>query len=89
MWWHTKLIIELYQFFKDIIMSNFVREHLYSSVITFVSTFLLTLGTSFSGVTSGSISTDAILALIVSAARVAGKVVLEALVPPKTFGISR
>lgn len=68
-------------------MNDYLKSHLYSASITFISIFLLTLGTSLAGFTSGDLKTDAIVSLIVAAARTAGKAVLEALVPPASVGV--
>lgn len=70
-------------------MSSYIKNHIYSSAITFVSIFLMTLSTSVSGLSLGSISTSVIVALLAAAVRTAGKVVIEGLVPPEKFGISR
>lgn len=70
-------------------MPNFVKEHLYSASVTFISTFLLTLGASLGGITTGDISKDAIISLLVAAVRAAGKVVIESLVPPSSVGVNK
>ncbi len=58
-------------------MNDTIKAHLFSFGVTFVSTFLLTFGASLQGFTNGNLTMDIIISLVVSAARTAGKLVLE------------
>lgn len=70
-------------------MNDYVKEHIYSAIITFVGTFCTTLGTSVTGLTSGDINTDLIFALIVTAGRVGFKSAFESFLPPSKLGLGK
>lgn len=58
-------------------MSPKIKTHLYSAGITFVSAFLLALGTSLAAHTGVDLSGTLVVSLLISAARSAGKILFE------------